>query len=192
MMLWEKAHVHDLGKTHPKVISSLTPLCTNCHVVTELLGSVDECPPGFEGKRRMGDKVAKDVNTFEGRVGTYEILEHRFPQQATLDAPSFEISSGPYIEGIKANLSIDSTKSSAQHEHFLKKNIHVTHCPMLVDISNHQSTRQGFSASGSKWSRVLRSSPGSKEVVLAHAGQKRALDVGSVRVETPNKKYIIS
>ena len=89
-------------------------------------------------------------------------------------------------------MSTDSTKSSAQHEHFLKQNIHVTHYPMLADISNHQSTRQGSSASGSKRSRVLHSFPSSKEVVLAHAGQKRSLDVSSVLVETPNKKYIIS
>ena len=31
VMLWEKAQVHDSGKTHPEVISSPTPLCTNCH-----------------------------------------------------------------------------------------------------------------------------------------------------------------
>lgn len=120
VMLWEKVHVHDLGKTHPEVISSPTSLCTNCHVVTELLGFVEKCLPGFEGKHRIGDKVARDANTFEGHVGTHETLEHIYPQQATLDAPSFEISSGPYKEESKANLSTDSTKSRIQHEHFLK------------------------------------------------------------------------
>ena len=71
--------MHDLGKTHPEVISSPMSLYTNCHVVSKLLGSMDECPSGFEGKHKMGDKVAKDVNTFEGHVGTHETLEHRFP-----------------------------------------------------------------------------------------------------------------
>ena len=192
VMLWEKAHVHDLGKAHLEVISSPTSLYTNYHVVTELLGSVDECLPSFEGQRRMGDQVAKDLYAFEGHVGTNEILKHRFPQQATLDAPSFEISSGPYIEGVKASLLTDSTKSSSQHKHFLKQNNHMTHGPMLADISNHQSTRQGSSASGSKWSLVLHYSPGSKEVALAHAGQKRAFEVASDQIEAPNKKYIVS
>ena len=105
--------------------------------MTELLGSVDECPPSFKGQCRMGDQVAKDLYAFEGHVGTNEILKHRFPQQATLDAP-FEISSGPYIEGVKASLLADSAKSSSQHKHFLKQNNHVTHGPMLADISNHQ------------------------------------------------------
>ena len=64
VMLWEKAHVHDLGKAHPEVISSPRSLYTNCHVVTELLGSVDECPPGFKGQHKMGDQVAKDLYAF--------------------------------------------------------------------------------------------------------------------------------
>ena len=43
-----------------------------------------------------------------------------------------------------------------------------------------------------KWSRVLRSSLGSKEALLVHVGQKIAFVGDSNQVEAPNKKYIVS
>ena len=64
--------------------------------------------------------------------------------------------------------------------------------PELADISNHQPTRQDSFALAPKWSRILRSSSGSKEALLEHAGQKRAFVVDSDQVEVPNKKYIVS
>ena len=74
----------------------------------------------------------------------------------------------------------------------MKQENHVTHGPMLADISNHQLIKQGSFVSGPKWSRVLRSSLGSKEALLVHVGQKRAFVGDSDQVEAPNKKYIVS
>ena len=68
----------------------------------------------------------------------------------------------------------------------------MTHGPKLADISNHQPIRQDSFASAPKWSRILQSSSGSKEVLLVHVGQKRAFVVDSDQVEVPNKKYIVS
>ena len=68
----------------------------------------------------------------------------------------------------------------------------MTYGPQLVDISNHQLTRQASLALGPKWSHVLRSSPGNKEALLVHAGQKRAFVVDSDKLEVPNKKYLVS
>ena len=68
----------------------------------------------------------------------------------------------------------------------------MTHSPKLADISNHQPTRQDSFASAPKWSRILRSSSGSKEALLVHAGQKRAFVVDFDQVEVRNKKYIVS
>ena len=58
--------------------------------------------------------------------------------------------------------------------------------------SNHPATRQGSFASGTKWSRILCSSPGKKDAMLLHAGKKRTFEVDSDQVEAPNKKYIVS
>ena len=68
----------------------------------------------------------------------------------------------------------------------------MTYSPQLVDISNNQLTRQASLASGPKWSHVLHSSPGSKEALLAHAGQKKAFVVDSDQLEVLNKKYLVS
>ena len=63
---------------------------------------------------------------------------------------------------------------------------------MLADISNHQITKQGSLGSGPKWFWVLCSSPGNKEALLIHVGQKRAFVRDFDQVEAPNKKYIVS
>ena len=66
---------------------------------------------------------------------------------------------------------------------------HVSLGPQLSDISNNQHSKHITHASGPKWSRVLRSSHGSKEALLSLAGQKRGFGVDSVQLELSNKKF---
>jgi len=160
--------------------------------VSDSSGLKDRIPPGFEGQCRRCDHVTKKLNTTEGQEGKHETFEPTFPQQTPLVAPLFESPSGPYLDVIQANPLANSTKSYSQHELFLKQENHMTHGPMLANISNHQITKQGSLGSRPKWSRVLRPSPGSKEALLVHAGQKRVFVRDSDQVEAPNKKYIVS
>ena len=136
--------------------------------------------------------MTKELNTTEGQEGNHGTFEPTFPQQTPLVAPLFETHSGPYCDVIQAYPLADSTKSYSQHKLSLKKENHVILGPMLADISNHQITKQDSLGSGSKWSRVLRSAPGSKEALLVHARQKRAFVRDSDQVEAPSKKYIVS
>ena len=88
--------------------------------MTELLGLEDDIPLGFEGQRRMGDFVAKDVNTIDGHIGNFENMEQRYSEQVSFDSFHFKTSSGPSIGVIWANPIADSPKTYSQQEHPLK------------------------------------------------------------------------
>ena len=91
--------------------------------MTELLGLEDDIPLGFEGQRRMGDFVAKDVNTIDGHIGNFENMEQRYSEQVSFDSFHsfhFKTSSGPFIGVIRANPVADSPKTYSQQEHPLK------------------------------------------------------------------------
>lgn len=175
---------------HPKVNPCHTFPCTNPHDVTDLLESKEEIPPGFKGQAKRGDHMAKDFNIFEGHMGIHEKLVHSVSQKTLLDA--FMTPSEPFLEEFMANNTVVLPNSYSQHVHLLTPKNQVTPSLKLADISNHPATRQGSFASGTKWSRILCSSPGKKDAMLLHAGKKRTFEVDSDQVEAPNKKYIVS
>ena len=106
----------------------------------------------------------------------------------SLPGPSLS-SNGPSFVSTWAAPSPDFTELG----HTLDKSVlvtpHVSLGPQSSDTSNNKHSKHVAPASGPKWSRVLRSSHGSKEALLFLADKKRGFGVDSVQLELPNKKF---
>ena len=79
----------------------------------------------------------------------------------------------PSLDAKMANPLVGSSKLGQNQDNLLNLNSHVTYSPQLTDISNHQVIKHASHTLGPKWTRVLHSSPGNKEALLSHVGQKR-------------------
>ena len=107
-----------------------------------------------------------------GPRGCSEQLGQASP--GSLPGPSLS-SNGPSFVSTRAAPSPDFTELG----HTLDKSVlvtpHVSLGPQSSDTSNNKHSKHVAPASGPKWSRVLRSSHGSKEALLSLAGKKRVL-----------------
>ena len=65
---------------------------------------------------------------------------------------------------------------------------HTLDSPVSPNISLNKNSKHVDVNSGPRWSRILRSSHGSKESLLSPAGKKRVFREDSVQIELPNKK----
>ena len=121
-----------------------------------------------------------------GPIGCSEQLGQTSP--GSLSDPSLS-SNGPSFVSTRAAPTPDFTELG----HTLDKSVlvtpHVSLGPQPPNTSNNKHSKHVALASGPKWSRVLRSSYGSKEALLSLAGKKRVIGVDSVQLELPNKKF---
>nr|POE45512.1 hypothetical protein CFP56_26706 [Quercus suber] len=128
-------------------------------------GCEEDIPPGFEGQHLKDTIVTEVFDKFEGYKGICECVDKMNPE--IISSPSKK-PNGPSLDAKRANLFAGSSELGQQQVHLRSFKSHVTHDPQLTDISNHQNIKHASHALGQKWSRVLRSSPGSKEALLPH------------------------
>ena len=98
----------------------------------------------------------------------------------------------PSLDAKMANPLVGSSKLGQNQDNLLNLNSHVTYGPQLTNISNHQVIKHASHTLGPKWTRVLHSSPGNKEALLSHVGQKKGSVVDSDQLELPKKKFRVS
>lgn len=133
--------------------------------------------------------MTKVIDKIEGFMGNCEYIGQKYPE---ILAFPLKRPNGPSLGTKQANHTGGSSTLGQQQDQPLILNSHVTHGPQLTDISNQQHTKHDSYALGSKWSRILHSSSGSKEALLSHAGQKRGFVVDFNQLELPNKKFRVS
>ena len=184
-MQWANMQDRALGRAPSEVNPISTPNPPFLSIVSDCIESEEDIPPGFEGQLRRLDVVTKVKEKVGGPKSDYEQLENKLPEVTT--GPS-KGHNGPWVDPIRAKPSLGPISLDHHQDQSLKSSPYMTVSPHLNDISNLQHTKHAPLASGPKWTRVLRSSSGSKEALFTHAGQKRGVVVVSDQLELPNKK----
>ena len=174
-----------MGKAPSEVNPNSTPNSPFLSIVSDYIGSEEDIPPGFEGQLRRLDVVTKFNEKVGGPKSVCVQSDNMLPE--LISGPS-KGQNGPWVDPIRAKSSLGPISLDLLQDQPLESSSHMTVGPHLNDISNIQHTKHVPHASGPKWTRVLRSSSGSKEALFTHAGQKRGVVVVSDQLELPNKK----
>lgn len=185
-MQWEKELHQALRKTPLEVNPISMPIPISSPSVSTFSRFEEDIPPGFGGQHMKEPVVTKVVEKVEELKGNCEGVDKKKPE--IFSSPSKK-PNGPSLDAKRANPLVGSSELGQNQDNSLNLKSHVTHGPQLIDISNHQVTKHASLTLGPKWTRVLRSSPGNNEVLLAHVGQKRGFVVDSDQLELPKKKF---
>ena len=170
-----KRHERILGKTPIEVSPLSTSTLPFPSVLSEVIVSEEDIPPGFGGQPRRAGGVSLDQALMVGPLDCNEQLGHF--SQGPLPGPSF-ISNGPSFVSTWAASSLDCSEHLG----------HTLDSPVSPNTSFNKNSKHVDVNSGPRWSRILRSSHGNKDSLLSPAGKKRAYGEDSVQLELPNKK----
>ena len=188
-MQWEKALHQALKKTPLEVNPISTPFPISSPSVSDFSGFEEDIPPVFGGQHMVESVVTKVADKFEELKGNCVCVDKKKPE---IFSSPFKKPTRPSLDAKGANHLMGSTELGQNQEKFLNVKSHVTHGLQLTDISNHPVIKHSSHTLGPKWTRVLRSSPGNNEVLLAHVGQKRGSVVDSDQLELPKKNFRVS
>ena len=183
--LWMKRHDQFLGKTPFEVSPFSTCSLPFPAVLSEAIVSEEDIPPGFEGQPRRAGGASLDQGIVVGPLDGCEQLGLFSP--GPLSVPSI-ISDGPSFESTRAAPSPDSFFLGRTSDCSVHTTSLIPPGPLSPNSSNNKISMHVDLKSGPKWSRILRSSHGSKESLLSPAGKKRVFREDSVQIELPNKK----
>ena len=188
-MQWEKVLHQALRKTPLEVNPRSTPISFFSPSVSDISGSEEDIPLGFRGQHMRETDVTKVFDKFEEYKGNCECVDRT--KLEIFSSPSKK-PNGHSLDAKRVNPLVGSFELGQQQDPLLNLKSLVTHGPQFTDILNHQVIKHASYTLGPKWTRVLRSSPGNKEALLSHVGQKRGSVVDSDQLELPKKKFRVS
>ena len=183
--LWMKRHEQFLGKTPFEVSPLSTCSLPFPAVLSEAIVSEEDIPPGFEGQPRRAGGASLDQGIMVGLLVGCEQLG--LFSSGPLSVPSI-ISDGPSFESTRAAPSPDSFLLGRTSDCSVHTTSLIPPGPLSPNSSDNNISMHVVLKSGPKWSRILRSSHGSKESLLSPAGRKRVFGEDAVQIELPNKK----